>query len=193
LKAILVILLAVVSTRTALSEAKPERELTVWDLLAEYERLAPINKALHEGEWVTSIRKYPQRLGTFESKTVEDIYFCGDLCPQNATVAMRYADILEHDCPQLGFPLYDNSWGRQYKGCSPLLVTAGRILKSGNDWIFAYRYGDSEIKLSAVLENRSLCKAAGMNVSCETIRDAAQAIVTGAKSRDTLVVLKVEM
>src|SRR5713226_7497957 len=43
-------------------------ELSAWDLLAEYERLVPVNQALHQGKGFPPAEKLPKHLGTFQSR-----------------------------------------------------------------------------------------------------------------------------
>jgi hypothetical protein len=84
--------------------SQERKELTGSDLLAEYERLVPINEALHQGHSVIKNDDYPKILGTFNSREVREAFWCGDVCPQYGSVNIIYSNIKEVDCLSIGKP-----------------------------------------------------------------------------------------
>jgi hypothetical protein len=70
-----------------------QKDFTRADLLAEYKRLIPINQAMHRGEWPVQNEHYPKTLGTFDSREVQEAFWCGDLCPQYGSVNIIYSNV----------------------------------------------------------------------------------------------------
>ena len=101
------------------SVQKEQKELSGADLLAEYERLIPINLAAKQGHWPEE--HHPKTLGIFNSREVKEVFFCGDVCPQYGFVFLTYSEVKEEDCAAIGQPVYSHAWGPQYRGCSPLI------------------------------------------------------------------------
>ena len=167
-------------------------ELSAWDLLAEYERLVAVNQALHEGKWPPNATNLPKHLGTFHSRAVEEIYYCGDLCPQYGKVALRYVGVAEADCAALGDPLILAAWGRQYKGCTPLIERRGRIRKKDNSLALVYEPEGSAGELTLVLDDQSQCRRKTERAPCDEVSGGQQVVVKGTKSGDALAVLKLE-
>jgi len=176
------------------SFAKQEREMTARDLLAEYERLVPVNDALHQGKWVTKAEKFPKALGQYLSRAVEEIFFCGDVCPQYGNVVIRFAGVAENECVVLGDPIYSYAWGKRYQGCSPLVVRQGVIQRDRSSWILvSTQDGRSHEKVGLRFNEQSECPKSKHPVSCDAVGDGRQVSVIGIRSGDDLAVLKLEM
>ncbi|MGH9530097.1 MAG: hypothetical protein ACRD2S_09300 [Terriglobales bacterium] len=168
--------------------------LTPSDLLTEYEGLVPINEALHQGKWVVRPGDYPKAIGTLDSKPLQEIFFCGDVCPTYATVAITYVGVTKDECPSAGVSLFSSYWGTQYQGCSPLFVRDGQIKEKDGSWILSYeeRRG-SPLEMLLVFNDKSICNKSGEQVSCGEFRENTRAAVKGIKSGESVVVLKLEI
>jgi hypothetical protein len=168
-------------------------ELSAWDLLVQYERLVPLNQALRQGKGFPPAEKLPKHLGTFQSREVEEVYFCGDLCPQNGTVAIRYAGVAEADCSAVGDPLYLIAWGRQYEGCTPWIVRRGRIEKKENSLMLSYEGARNSVgELRLVFHEQSQCGGKTGHAACDEIANGRQVIVKGIRSGDEIAVFGIE-
>jgi len=168
-------------------------ELSAWDLLAEYERLDPMNQALHEGKLPAAAANLPRRLGTFHSRAVEEIYYCGDLCPQYGKIAISYVGVAQADCAAIGDPLFLVAWGRQYKGCAPLIERRGRARKKDNSLVVVYELQGSPGQLALVFDERSQCSTKTERLRCNEITEKRHVLVKGIKSDDSIAVLKLEV
>ena len=167
--------------------------LSAWDLLAEYERLVPLNQALHRGNGLPPAEKLPRHLGTIQSRDVEEVYFCGDLCPQNGTIAIRYVGVAEADCSAVGSPLYLIAWGKQYEGCTPWIARRGRIKKKGNSLMLLFEGANrSNGELRLIFQQKSRCGAKTGQAACNEIANGRQVIVQGILSGDEVAVFDVE-
>jgi len=167
-------------------------ELSAWDLLTEYERLDPMNQALHEGKWPPTAAKLPKRLGTFHSRAVEEIYYCGDLCPQYGKIAIRYVGVAQADCAAIGDPLFLVAWGRQYKGCAPLIERRGQARKKDNSLVLGYELQGSVGEIALVFDDQSQCSKMTEQVPCDEVAGGQRVFVKGIKSGESLAVLKLE-
>lgn len=183
--AALVGLLAIAGTA---SDRSPE--LSAWDLLAEYQRLEPLNQALLKGIGPPMLQK---RLGIFHSRTVEEVFYCGDLCPQNGKIVIRYVGIAEADCSAIGDPLYLVAWGRQYEGCTPVFAREGRTSEKNGSLILEYGPRPSARELTLVFDDKSQCSLKKQRVPCEGITGNKNVTVQGVKSGDSLSVLTLEI
>jgi hypothetical protein len=167
-------------------------ELTAGDLLAAYERLTLLNQALHQGKWTTKGGKYSKALGMFNSREVEEAYLCGDVCPQYGRVVVRFVNVPESECASIGDSIYSNYWGRQYQGCSPLVVREGLVKKDGSSWSLFYA-GRSKDGVALLFDDHSLGRRSGREVPCREIPENHMAAVTAIRSGESLAVLKLEM
>jgi hypothetical protein len=141
-----------------LCRAADAPELTGLALMAEYDRLVPINKGLRQGKKLPASEHYPKILGLFNSQTVEEAYWCGDVCPANGRVFLRFVGVSEADCDPLGEPPYLVGWGRQFVGCSPLNVETGMILTGKGYPVLSFaRLTDSPVELPLAFDDHSVC------------------------------------
>jgi hypothetical protein len=176
-----------------------DKELTGRDLLAEYERLAPINKALKDGHWVIAKDDYPKTLGIFNSREVREVYSCGgDLCPQNSAVDIVYSGVTEEDCASLGEALHFYGWGKHYRGCSPLVHRKGNLVDNKlSSWSIAYAAGsdrkEPRVQERLLFDDSSQCDRRGEKISCGDFSDGEQSSVVGTKSRDSLSVVQIDL
>jgi hypothetical protein len=170
-------------------------ELTGLDLLAEYDRLVPINKALRQGDRLAAAGKYPRgKLGSFNSMPIEEAYRCGDLCPQEGRVFLRFVGVSEADCEPLGEPLYLMGWGPQFVGCSPLIVETGVILTDKGYPVLSFeRLTGSTIELPLAFDDHSVCTLGRKRVSCDEIPEKQRAAVKGFKTGVVVTVLRLQI
>jgi hypothetical protein len=179
-----------------------QKELTGTDLLAEFDRLAPINQALHQGHWVVTDGDYPKPLGTFNSREVIEAFWCGDMCPVYGSVNIIYSNIKEADCDSIGQPLYSLFWGPKYQGCTPLISRDGSLLysKDGSlfhkesSWSIAYFPNrDCPIQAPLLFDDSSLCNKGATRVSCGELHAGQRASIKATKSRCSLAVVKLDI
>ncbi len=168
-------------------------ELSAWDLLAEYERLIPVNQALRQGNGFLPAEKLPKHLGIFQSREIEEVYYCGDLCPQNGTVAIRYAGVTESDCAAVGDPLYLIGWGRRYEGCTPWIARRGKIARKENSLVLSYGgAGNSAGELRLAFHDQSQCGKKTGKAACEDFANGRERMVRGIRSGDEIAVFRIE-
>ncbi len=159
------------------------KELTGRDLLAEYERLIPINHAVQQGSWP---RGYPRILGTFNSREVQDAFWCGDVCPQYGSVNIIYSNVKEMDCAAIGQPLYSYAWGRQYRGCTPLISRHGSLVSRGFSWVIAYSSDEDRKRPSTeeplLFDDSSVCGRDAEKISCGEFHQGQPASINATRS-----------
>jgi len=173
--------------------ANQERELTSKDLLVEYHRLLPINLAFQQGIQLDD-EKFPRHLGRFRDKSVEEIYFCGDVCPQYGVLIMSFQGIPQDECEAIGDPIYSTAWGRQYRGCSPLSVRRGQLLHKGNTWFLRGQDSASLREVPLVLDEESVCWNGSTNINCDDqMIDSRRAEVVALKRGNSLEVLQLQV
>jgi hypothetical protein len=177
-------------------DPKQPKQLTGAELLAEYERLIPINLTAKQGHWPEE--HYPKTLGTFNSQEVKEVFFCGDVCPQYGFVFLTYSNVKEQDCAAIGQPVYSHTWGPQYRGCSPLISRNGSLVESGYaSWSLTYlpEEGRSKTLMEEPLrfDDSSLCSKHGEKVSCTDFHVGQKASLKATKSGTYLAVLKLEL
>ena len=175
---------------------KPQTQLSGADLLAEYERLVPINRAIKQGRWPAE--HYPRTLGTYSSREVKEAFWCGDVCPQYGFVFLTFSDVNEADCPAIGQPVYGHAWGLPYRGCSPLISRSGTLVEgSHGSWLLAYPSDDYRVKAPVQeplqFDDATRCSKQGEKVDCGNFQDGQKASVKATKSAGYLAVLRLEM
>jgi hypothetical protein len=191
----LLYLLSLVLVIPSYGAAQEGKDLTGVDLLAEYEKLIPVNQALREGHWDAG--HYPRTLGTFNSKEVKEVYWCGDVCPQYGSVNIIYSNVKVEDCAAIGHPVYSNFWGRRYQGCTPLISMEGRLVDKGFSWSIAYLPDEDRTKPSVeeplLFDDSSLCKRRGKKISCGEFHNRQGASIKATRSGYSLAVVKLDL
>ena len=182
--------------------SQEQAKLTGTDLLAEFDRLAPINQAIHQGHWVVTDSDYPKTLGTFNSREVIEAFWCGDMCPSNGSVNIIYSNIKEDKCTPIGEPEYSFFWGPKYQGCTPLISRDGSLLygRDGglfhkeSSWSIAYFPNiDCPVQAPLLFEDSSLCNKAAARVSCRELHAGQRASIKATKSGCSLAVVKLDI
>jgi hypothetical protein len=167
------------------AESPQQKDLTRADLLAEYKGLIPINQAMHRGEWPVQNEHYPKTLGTFDSREVQEAFWCGDLCPQYGSVNIIYSNVKEQDCAAIGQPLYSHFWGTRYQGCTPLIGRVGKLVQKGSSWAIAYSTGDGTkppIEEPLLFDDLSRCNKGTKKISCGELHEGREASVEATRS-----------
>jgi hypothetical protein len=168
-------------------------ELTGLDLLAEYDRLVLINKGLRQGKKRPASEHYPKILGRFNSQTVEEAIWCGDLCPANSTVFLRFVGVSEDDCEPLG-ELFHLVWGPHFIGCSPLIVENGMILTDKGYPVLSFEKSPhATVELPLTFDDRSVCTLDGKKISCDEIPEKQKAALKGIKTGIVVTVLRLQI
>jgi hypothetical protein len=182
--------------------SQEQAKLTGTDLLAEFDRLAPINQAIHQGHWVVTDGDYPKTLGTFNSREVIEAFWCGDMCPSNGSVNIIYSNIKEDKCTPIGEPEYSFFWGPKYQGCTPLISRDGSLLYSSDgglfhkesSWSIAYFPNiDCPVQAPLLFDDSSLCNKGAMRVSCRELHAGQRASIKATKSGCSLAVVKLDI
>ena len=172
------------------------KELRGGDLLVEYDRLKPINHAIQQNQWTDS-EQYPKKLGDFNSKEVQEQYWCGDVCPQYGSVNLVYSGVKEVDCPVVGQALYSYFWGRQYQGCGPLINQDGVLIANGFSWLFSYRADEAQTRTLVqellLLDESSTCEKDAEKISCATLREGQRVSIVASKSESALTVVRLDL
>ena len=87
------------------------------DIIREMARLQGIN------EYPENVRinpyEYPKAFGTWNNRTLEEVYFCSDVCPDYGRVYLVYQGVDSGECAGIGGKeIRDLAWGG-YIGCEP--------------------------------------------------------------------------
>lgn len=171
------------------------KELTGRDLLVEYERLIPINRAFWEGHRDRlGNAHYPKTLGRFNSREVREVFWCGDLCNENGSVNIIYFNVKQEDCAPIGEAVFSNYWGKEYQGCTPLVIRVGSLVETGfSTWSIAFHSDEDGTKLIRMplrFDESSVCAKRRGRFPCEDIIEGQSAFVIGTKYADSLIVAK---
>jgi hypothetical protein len=118
------------------------------------------------------------------------------VCPQYGSVNIIYSNVKEMDCAAIGQPLYSNAWGRQSRGCTPLISRHGSLVDRGFSWGIAYNSDGDRKRLPAeeplLFDDSSACKKGAAEVSCSELHQGQRVFVQGTRSGVPLTVVKVD-
>ncbi len=191
------VLLAFILLFSCKASLEQNEELTPSSLLADYERLIPINQALQSGQWVVRQSDFPKVFGTYQSHQVAEQFICGDVCPQYGSVIIVYLEVAEAECASvLGDTIYSHWWGAQFEGCSPLTVRQGTLAQSGTGWSIVGEKATTvrePYNTPLAFDQASVCRRNGARVACSGFENGQSAKVVGRSSGGTIVVLTLDL
>ncbi|MCX5788546.1 MAG: hypothetical protein NTX64_08625 [Elusimicrobia bacterium] len=90
--------------------------------MARVNKSSPSERAGYKGRELGTDRRVDKR--------VEEAYVCGDVCPDNGSVYLRYKGVDKEECAKIGRSVHTPGWGG-YAGCRPKPVPIDIHLKSG--------------------------------------------------------------
>lgn len=178
--------------------AQRQPALTGQDLLLEYNRIVALSRSGPYPRWPSGL---PKKLGTFQGRSVESVFLCGDLCPNRGFVEILFTDVKEPDCAAIGTAVYTDFWVLQYAGCSPLVNVHGKIVDKGRSWFLsdsnpnppAETHKSNQADIELLFDTASNCRQLGLKIECSNLRNGQAVSIRATRAADTLAVIEVDV